>query len=674
MEQLTALHCACSSLDITLLLCNSVAPKSMQRELQDDTVRALQAAIEKAIAVRDACIRAIQVISTRTQPAEATPTPAPNCHGEGANTLRLEPLQFSTNVAAIHSSQLETMDYSDAISGAQQLRTSTGTEQRRTSTPTLSKQYRRASGNGLKEASFTTKLLTKPRSAARVSPNVEGDLSCDTAHSSEVCSSTRSTGEQCALRNDEDHASPHIVTFCAGDSCDVQRRSAGDNGPSHMSRWRLMHSSTKRLSFLDQNNRLQRSSSKSGGTHIGRSSTETCLNGVSTDDLKSITKADMTSAYAIPGRHFAAIRGPLLFIVGHLYVIFMAPIFASFDCLPLHPAMHAANVLSEVASVLLYAQRRKRMLQGLTGANEAPAKMAMDMILLLPGWTTQAILVSHSTRPGHRRTGREVVAVMKLALSLRLLVFHATEGESSVKHLTRAQVPGGIDPILLFRIAKLSIVFLAVIHYCSCAYHALGRVASSEDDRDIGRFGYYAFNTNRRLSVFAQWTRAYFWAVSVILGSSTLPRSSIQTSFHTFVFLLGIVMTTTMTGCITSLVANSDVATTQRHQKMASIRKYFRVFQVPSELAETIESYYRYLWDAHYHDDHLFDDLSDSLRLKLNIVTKPDPESAAPIFRQPEFFCFCGPQATLYCDVSCCKFLCYSSFAMHTKIDVFVAV
>lgn len=642
MEQLTALQCACSSLDLALLVFNSVAPKLMQSgEVRDDAAKTLRAAMEKALAVRDACIRAIHATSTFNQPVGKYTTPpasAPNCNAE--TTLRLDPVQLSPHATATtHSGQL---GHADSHVINMKLLATNGVT-RSNSIPMLAKEHQRAVGNGLKEVSLATKLLTKPRTVARISPNLGGEVSRDSdCNPSKVCStSPASTGEEHTLRNEDKSSSPQTVTFVsAGNSSDMQRRSALENGLSQINRWRLMHSSTKRLSLLDpQHHHLRRSSSnRSSRMHIGQVSTDTYLNGMSTDDLKSITKPDTASAYAIPHRAISACRGPVLFIVGHLYVIFMAPIFASFDCLPLHPAVHAANALSELASLFLYSERRESMHQALTGHKEAQAKMAMDITLLLPGWIIQTILVSLSTQPWHRRTARIVISVMKLALSLRLLILHATEGESSVKDLTRAQVPGGIDPILLFRIAKLSIVFLAVIHYCSCAYHALGRITSTEGDRDIGRFGYYAFNTDRRLSVFSQWTRAYYWAVSVILGSSTLPRSSIQTSFHTFVFLLGIVMTTTMTGCITSLVANSDVTTTRRHQKMASIRKYFRVFQVPSELAETIESYYRYLWEAHHHDDHLFDDLSESLRLKLNIVTKRDPEFRPPQYTTTIFF------------------------------------
>ena len=56
-----------------------------------------------------------------------------------------------------------------------------------------------------------------------------------------------------------------------------------------------------------------------------------------------------------------------------------------------------------------------------------------------------------------------------------------------------------------------------------------------------------------------QWNQAYYWATMSALGNYMVPEGSAQTSFSTMGCLVGIFMTATITGSITSLLANADV-------------------------------------------------------------------------------------------------------------------
>ena len=92
--------------------------------------------------------------------------------------------------------------------------------------------------------------------------------------------------------------------------------------------------------------------------------------------------------------------------------------------------------------------------------------------------------------------------------------------------------------------------------------------------------------------------------------------------FNIGIFILGITMTSMITGSITSMLANSDVSSTQRREKIYRIRKYMQSYRVPDDLADTIRGYYEYLWETNHRDEDLFTDLTDSLKLRLTIATK----------------------------------------------------
>ena len=378
--------------------------------------------------------------------------------------------------------------------------------------------------------------------------------------------------------------------------------------------------------------------------------------------------------------------GPLVFLVGHLYTIVVAPIFFTFRVETQHRWWHIANTLSEAAcAYALYVASRPRLFkthndepqhhhgssQQLHHNNGEPTSpnhvqqhgqeedhiwwrrmvvlgRFVDVLLTLPVWTLRLILFSRefhvvlssisalsprTTRRQYRRrygVVSTVVDVIKVVQSVRLLMSYAVAADEKAMDHDESE----FDPILV-RIGKLALCFLAIIHYVCCVYHVLGKDVQEYDiDRELGYFSYYA--VHNKGNVFHRWTESYYWAVSVILGNTQLPSTSKQASFHIFVFLLGITMTSTMTGSITSLLANADIATTRRRQRLACMKKFFKVYKVPHELATTIESYYRYLWRANYYDDKLFEDLTDALKLRLAIATKRKFIANCPIFKDLE--------------------------------------
>ena len=98
--------------------------------------------------------------------------------------------------------------------------------------------------------------------------------------------------------------------------------------------------------------------------------------------------------------------------------------------------------------------------------------------------------------------------------------------------------------------------------------------------------------------------------------------------------LVGIFMTATITGSVTSLLANADVVAAQHREKRSRMATYLRHNKVPESLRESIHAYYDYLWNASsVTDDALFGDLTETLKLKLALAVKRKFIMSCPLFK-----------------------------------------
>jgi len=93
-------------------------------------------------------------------------------------------------------------------------------------------------------------------------------------------------------------------------------------------------------------------------------------------------------------------------------------------------------------------------------------------------------------------------------------------------------------------------------------------------------------------------------------------------------------MTATITGSITSLLANADVVASQHREKRSRMRAYLKQNRVPAQLADSIHAYYDYLWgSSSTTDDELFRDLAETLKLKLALAVKRRFILSCPLFK-----------------------------------------
>ena len=77
-------------------------------------------------------------------------------------------------------------------------------------------------------------------------------------------------------------------------------------------------------------------------------------------------------------------------------------------------------------------------------------------------------------------------------------------------------------------------------------------------------------------------------------------------------------------GSFASLLQSTDAIAEQAKAKMDRVNVYLREHNVAADLANDVRQYYLYSWSRQVHDEEgtIFEDLSDSLRMKLTIAVK----------------------------------------------------
>jgi hypothetical protein len=130
----------------------------------------------------------------------------------------------------------------------------------------------------------------------------------------------------------------------------------------------------------------------------------------------------------------------------------------------------------------------------------------------------------------------------------------------------------------------------------------------------------------QRLSDFLdRYNEAFYWAIQVMIGNTSIRQDNTATFVFTNVMLLvGIAVFSSIIGGASALLSNLDSLAAAKKAQVDSINHYLAFRKVPTELRRKISSYVKYLWHSglsSYHKE-LFEDLPDALMLQLNISLK----------------------------------------------------
>ena len=196
------------------------------------------------------------------------------------------------------------------------------------------------------------------------------------------------------------------------------------------------------------------------------------------------------------------------------------------------------------------------------------------------------------------------------------------------------------------RALKLVLIFLLAVHYVACLYYLAAHTESSSRDPGIVEAAgeleaaddTWLYYSQTGTSLWQSWAKAYHFSLCSILGNFMVPQSALQCNISSLIVILGMLLNSFIIGLFSSIVSTANEPVALQKAKMDKIDRYLLTNDVPQELQRMIRSFYQYLW-AESTEDGLFDDLSESLKYRLQVSVKRRFINSCPFFRGISFSC-----------------------------------
>jgi len=206
-----------------------------------------------------------------------------------------------------------------------------------------------------------------------------------------------------------------------------------------------------------------------------------------------------------------------------------------------------------------------------------------------------------------------------------------------------------VNPSLLL-LAKTSLMMFILWHWSACLYWF---IASSEEAS-----GFTHLNTWTPLPLCGgdehltgletgneaclhdsfqdHYSHAFFWAVvsTTGVGWDIIPTTPLEVAFTSIMIVIGVMMSVTIIGSVTSTLQNLNSAQQMKRQKMERIFSYLRSRMVPATTQAKIRGYFQYLWSYDVEIDEPFplDALPDSLQIEVAVEVNRHLIEKVPIF------------------------------------------
>jgi len=211
-----------------------------------------------------------------------------------------------------------------------------------------------------------------------------------------------------------------------------------------------------------------------------------------------------------------------------------------------------------------------------------------------------------------------------------------------------------VNPSLLL-LAKTSLMMFFLWHWSACLYWF---IASSEEIDPIT--GQTQFTEHNKWTPWPycdsldpadlatkdepclahrladEYSYAFFWAVvsTTGVGWDIIPTTPLEVAFTSVMIVIGVMMSVTIIGSVTSTLQNINSAQQVKRQKMERIFSYLRSRMVPAATQAKIRGYFQYLWSYDVEIDEPFplDTLPDSLQVEVAVEVNRHLIEKVPIF------------------------------------------
>ncbi|GAB1608115.1 cyclic nucleotide-gated cation channel alpha-3-like [Argonauta hians] len=188
----------------------------------------------------------------------------------------------------------------------------------------------------------------------------------------------------------------------------------------------------------------------------------------------------------------------------------------------------------------------------------------------------------------------------------------------------------------LFRICKLVLYILVIIHWNACAYFAISHSIG------YGADGWVYPNISEKK--FAPLTRKYiysfYWSTLTLttIGETPVPERDEEYLFVVVDFLIGVLIFATIVGNVGNMITNMNAQRAEFQQRMDGVKQYMEFRKVSKELEQRVIKWFDYLWTnkQSLNEEEVLSALPDKLKAEMAIHVHLDTLKQVRIFQDCE--------------------------------------
>ncbi|XP_026479261.1 cyclic nucleotide-gated cation channel subunit A [Ctenocephalides felis] len=186
-----------------------------------------------------------------------------------------------------------------------------------------------------------------------------------------------------------------------------------------------------------------------------------------------------------------------------------------------------------------------------------------------------------------------------------------------------------------FRICKVLIAILILIHWNACLYFAISYGLGFGTDHWV-----YNLNGPRNSSLSRQYIYSFYWSTLTLttIGETPTPENDAEYLFVVCDFLAGVLIFATIVGNIGSMISNMNVAKVDFQNRMDGVKQYMAFRKISGELEARVIRWFAYTWSQSgaLDEEKVLSALPDKLKAEIAIVVHMETLRKVTIFQDCE--------------------------------------
>lgn len=186
-----------------------------------------------------------------------------------------------------------------------------------------------------------------------------------------------------------------------------------------------------------------------------------------------------------------------------------------------------------------------------------------------------------------------------------------------------------------FRICKVVLVILILIHWNACFYFAISYALGFGSDNWV-----YNLNGPRNSSLSRQYIYSFYWSTLTLttIGETPTPENDPEYLFVVGDFLAGVLIFATIVGNIGSMISNMNLARVEFQNRMDGVKQYMAFRKVGNELEARVIRWFAYTWSQSgaLDEERVLAALPDKLKAEIAIRVHMDTLRQVRIFQDCE--------------------------------------